>query len=177
MNNEQVFFRNNFYHIIITALNKRDIFIENIDLLRAAFRNSKKYFEYKIIAICVLPNHVHMIIKPRLIDEYPKIITTIKYYFSRNYNVEQDSLSDNQTTRGERGVFEHKFSEYPVENKKDLINQVNYIYYNPVKHGLVKKVKDWQYSSFNRLVEQGQYNENWGFDKDDIKDIINLELE
>jgi putative transposase len=41
---------------------------------------------------------------------------------------------------------------------------MDYVHINPVKHGLVKRVKDWPYSTFHRLVEQGIYSKDWGGD-------------
>lgn len=38
---------------------------------------------------------------------------------------------------------------------------MDYLHYNPVKHGLVKRVLDWQYSSFHRYVEEGAYLASW----------------
>ena len=38
---------------------------------------------------------------------------------------------------------------------------IDYIHFNPVKHGYVKLAKDWQYSTFLRYVKQGFYDENW----------------
>ena len=53
---------------------------------------------------------------------------------------------------------------------------MNYIHYNPVKHGLVKNVKDWRYSSFCKFVKQGLYDINWGCSKD-IENIKDLDFE
>jgi putative transposase len=39
---------------------------------------------------------------------------------------------------------------------------MDYVHFNPVKHGLVKRVVDWQHSSFHRYVKQGVYAEDWG---------------
>lgn len=57
-----------------------------------------------------------------------------------------------------------------------MSNQINYIHYNPVKHGLVKNVKDWKYSSFRKFVEQNFYDINWGSDAD-IQNIVDLDFE
>ena len=55
-------------------------------------------------------------------------------------------------------------------------NQINYIHYNPVKHGYVKSLKDWKYSSFHKFVKKGLYDINWGSNTD-IKEIIDLDFE
>ena len=56
-----------------------------------------------------------------------------------------------------------------IRDDADYQNHLNYIHYNPVHHGLVKSVKDWKWSSFNRFVCLGLYDLEWGSDG-----IINL---
>ena len=59
----------------------------NIGILRQSFIEAKNKYDFKIIAICVLKNHVHMLIKPANINEYPLIIKEIKIYFSKNIDI------------------------------------------------------------------------------------------
>jgi len=61
-----------------------------------------------------------------------------------------------------RGVWQRRFWEHFVRNEDDLKRCLDYLHYNPVKHGLVKNVKDWPWSSFHRFVQLGEYEENWG---------------
>ena len=63
-----------------------------------------------------------------------------------------------------------------IIDEKDLNNQINYIHYNPVKHGYAKSVKDWKYSSFHKFVKNKFYDINWGSNTD-IKEIIDLDFE
>ena len=84
MNYRRAFVPNGYLHIIITSYDRKPIFIENIDILRTAFKNTKEIYEFEIIAICVLPNHIHLILHPNNIEQYPQIISSIKHYFSRN---------------------------------------------------------------------------------------------
>jgi putative transposase len=46
----------------------------------------------------------------------------------------------------------------------DFERHVDYIHYNPIKHGLVPRVTDWPYSSFHRYVARGVLPEDWGGD-------------
>ena len=87
MNYRRVFIRNSFVHIILVSYNRKNIFIDNIELLRLSFKNAKHFFSFEIVAICVLPDHIHVILNPENIEEYPQIITSIKYYFSKNCDV------------------------------------------------------------------------------------------
>ena len=61
---------------------------------------------YEIIAICVLPEHIHMILYPENIKDYPKIITSIKYYFSHNINVGVETPTYGYLNKGEKGIFQ-----------------------------------------------------------------------
>ncbi len=176
MNYKRVFVPNSYVHLIIVAYNRKDIFVENIELLRDSFKNAKQIFDFEIIAICVLPNHIHMILNPNNIQEYPNIITSIKYYFSKNCNVGVETPTYGYVNKGEKGVFQRRYFEHTICSQEELNNHINYIHYNPVKHGYVKNVKDWKYSSFHKLVEDKFYDKNWG-SSDDIENIKNLDFE
>lgn len=176
MNYKRIYIPNSYVHIIIVSYNRKNIFIDHIELLRNALKNSKKYFKYEIVAISVLPEHIHMIINPQNINDYPKIITSVKYYFSQNYNVGVETPNYGYLNKGEKGIFQRRYFEHTIISEDDLNNQINYIHYNPVKHGFVKNVKDWEYSSFHRFVQKKFYDINWG-STNDIKDIVNLDFQ
>ena len=76
----------------------------------------------------------------------------------------------------EKGIFQRRYLEHTIRNEEELTNQINYIDYNPVKHGFVNNVKDCQYSSFHKFVKQCLYENNWG-NAEDIENIQNLDFE
>ena len=78
--------------------------------------------------------------------------------------------------KGEKGVFQRRYFEHTILNEEDLNNQINYVHYNPVKHDLVKAVKDWKYSSFDKYVKNNFYERYWG-SCDDVKNISNINFE
>ena len=102
-----------------------------------------------------------MILNPDNIKEYPKIITSIKYHFSRHYSVGVETPTYGYVNKGEKGVFQRRYFEHTICSQDELNNHINYIHYNPVKHGYVKNIKDWKYSSFHKFVKQGFYNDDW----------------
>lgn len=73
-------------------------------------------------------------------------------------------------------IFQRRYWEHTIRNEEELNEQINYIHYNPVKHGYVHSVKDWDFSSFHKFVQLGLYEENWGSLKD-IENIKNLDFE
>ncbi len=173
MNYKRVFIPNSYVHLIVVAYNRKDIFVKNIELLRNSFKNAKQYYNFEILAICVLPEHIHMILNPNNINDYPKIITSIKYYFSKNYDVGVETPTYGYINKGEKGIFQRRYFEHTICSQEELNNHINYIHYNPVKHGYVKSVKDWEYSSFHKFVENNLYDNSWGCTKDieNIKDL------
>jgi len=62
----------------------------------------------------------------------------------------------------ERDVWQRRFWERSLCDRDEVNHYLDYIHYNPVKHGLVACPHQWKYSSFWRYVEKGMYAENWG---------------
>ncbi len=178
MNYRRLFLPNGYVHIIITSYERKPVFIDNIEILRTAFRNVQKLYKFEIVAICILPEHIHLILHPENINNYPKIISSIKHYFSRNVGqvCPTDDLKIGYKNKREKGIFQRRYWEHTIKDEEELNNQINYIHYNPVKHGLVNNVKDWLYSSFHKFVKLGLYENNWGAEKD-IESINNLDFE
>ncbi|MBB4429779.1 hypothetical protein GGD66_008384 [Bradyrhizobium sp. CIR48] len=55
----------------------------------------------------------------------------------------------------EKGIWQRRYWEHTIRDDADLERHVDYIHFNPVKHELVTRVRDWSLSSFHRYVEQG----------------------
>lgn len=70
----------------------------------------------------------------------------------------------------EKGIFQRRYYEHTITSQEELNNHIDYIHYNPVKHGYVEAVRDWEYSSFHKFVKDGFYDENW-CDFDNVKDM------
>ena len=84
MNYRRVYIPNSFVHIIITSYDRKPIFIDNINILRNAFKKTMQNYKFEIVAICVLPDHIHLILNPENIKEYSKIISSVKHSFSHD---------------------------------------------------------------------------------------------
>ena len=141
------------YFITIVTQGREPILIDNIDQLRYSFTLSKKRYSYRIDAIIVLPDHIHMIITPKNANEYPMIISHIKrsfvYGLDKNYkNDAKMRLSYSSYQRKLSGVWQKRFYEHTIRDEKDWLEKMNYIQHNAVKHGLVDDWHHWEYSSF-----------------------------
>jgi putative transposase len=153
------------YFFTFVTFKRKNILIqpENLTLLRRAFEYVKENHPFKIDAIVVLPDHLHCIwTLPRGDCDFSTRWRLIKGFFTRNcqakYRIEP---FQSRKCRGEQAVWQRRFWEHLIRDEQDYIHHVEYIHLNPVKHGLVKAPKDWEYSSFHRYVAQGKYSQDW----------------
>jgi putative transposase len=56
------------------------------------------------------------------------------------------------------------FFTHTIRSDSDYVRHMDYIHFNPVKHGYVRRTGDWPYSSFHRMVRLGVYPEDWAGD-------------
>src|SRR5262247_2435508 len=63
--------------------------------------------------------------------------------------------------KGEYSLWQRRFWEHTIRDEEDFARHVDYVHFNPVKHGLVGRVRDWPYSSFHRYVRSGLLPEDW----------------
>jgi len=116
-----------------TALAERSgrLLTDNIDLLRRAVSNVKRDHPFELIAMVVLPEHLHCVwALPPGDADYPLRWKKIKAAFSRGLpHGERRSAS-----KGERGIWQRRYWEHTLRNDDDLRRHVDYIHYNPVKH-------------------------------------------
>jgi putative transposase len=147
----RVFKENHSYFLTITTYQRNPILIKNIELLRESFRRSKEKYNYNIDAIVILPEHFHLLLTPQNATDYPKIIASIKAYFSMHCDEKYYAHLEQTHSRHKKrykAVWQKKYYEQTIKNEKDFNVHLKYIYNNPVKHGLVEKSEDWVYSSF-----------------------------
>jgi putative transposase len=76
----------------------------------------------------------------------------------------QEKLGAVRKARNERGIWQRRFWEHMIRNETDYMRHVEYCYINPVKHGLVTRVRDWPHSSFHRDVKRGIVPLDWAGD-------------
>ena len=125
------------------------LLVEQIDLFRAGYRETIRKQPFETIAICVLPNHLHVIWKlPEGDDDFPGRWRRIKSAFSRGLSKERDPAPGRRP--GERGIWQRRYWEHVITDEDDLSAHIDYIHYNPVKHGLVHTMDDWPHSSWHR---------------------------
>lgn len=136
----------------------------NIQILKNAFKYTLDRYPFSIVASVILPDHMHFIwMLPEDSSDYSTRWRLIKSHFTRNWHGKSStSESISRRQKGEADVWQRRFWEHLIRDENDLSNHVEYIHYNPVKHGLVKAPAEWKYSSFMRYVRDGNYALDWG---------------
>jgi putative transposase len=140
---------------------RRSLLVERISDLRAAFLTAHRARPFEVIAIVVLPDHLYCLWRlPEGDTDNVNRWAQIKSGFSRRIPaVERRSAV--RLARRERGIWQRRYWEHLIEDDDDLRHHVDYIHYNPVKHGHVRRVCDWPYTSFHRWVRDGRYPMDW----------------
>ena len=125
-------------------------------------------YPFLVNAWVVLPDHLHFIwTLPDGDSDYSKRWGLIKAKFSKRANAVLDRVEGKTESRQrhrEASIWQRRFWEHQIRDEEDLRRHVDYIHYNPVKHGFVKRVKNWRWSSFHGYCLRGQYSVDWGED-------------
>jgi len=131
------------------------------DCLRRAFEKVQTQRHFETTAICLLPDHLHCVWKlPDGDADFSTRWTLIKRGFTVSFlkaGGKELRQSDSRLEHRQRGVWQRRFWEHQIRDERDLHTHVDYIHYNPVKHGLVARLDDWPWSTYHKYVESGHY--------------------
>ena len=151
-----------YFFTVNLADRNESLLIDYIDVLRNEFSHVKNQRTFKIDGIVILPDHIHAIwTLPEDDSDFSTRWRLIKSGFSKKLP-KTERINQSRQNKKERGIWQRRFWEHQIQDENDFIQHMNYMYYNPVKHGYVENVKDWLYSSFHRDIKLGVYDVNWG---------------
>ncbi|TQV74921.1 transposase [Aliikangiella marina] len=151
-----------YFFTVNLAERNKTLLVDRVNELRDAFKRVKTNHPFKMDAIVILPDHLHAIwTLPKNDSDFATRWGLIKANFSRSI-AKNERINPSRTHKGERGIWQRRYWEHLIRDELDYQSHMDYVYYNPVKHGYVKNVIDWPYSSFHRDVEVGIYSADWG---------------
>lgn len=159
------------YFFTVVTWRRKPIFIDDarVSLFREALRKVKVTRPFQIDAMVILPDHLHCLWRlPGGDADYSGRWREIKKAFSRQIDITTNH-------RNERMVWQRRFWEHTIRDESDWRQHMDYIHYNPVKHGLVQRPGDWPWSSFASAVKKGWYDAEWGTQPPNL--IIDTEYE
>jgi len=122
----------------------------------------------------ILPDHLPMQWRlPEGDSDYSTRIRLIKHGVTRGLTSRGDQLAMSRPRKQQRAVWQPRFWEHLIRDEADWRNHIDYIHFNPVKHGLVESPAERAESSFHRFVEEGLYPPEWGrVEPDNIKGMV-----
>jgi putative transposase len=134
--------------------------------LRDAVRQTRRALPFTIVAWVVLPDHLHAIWElPPGDADFSLRWARIKQTVTRVYAelpFARETRSPSRTKRREGTLWQRRFWEHQIRDEIDLVRHVDYIHYNPVKHGHASRVREWRHSTFHKYVRSGIYPQQWG---------------
>jgi putative transposase len=137
-----------------------------LSVLRRAVHDTRAALPFVVVASVVLPDHLHTIWElPEGDADFSLRWARIKQAVTRVWTglpIAQAERSVSRTKRREGTLWQRRFWEHRIRDETDLVRHVEYIHYNPVKHGHASRVRDWPHSSFHAYVRSGMYPVNWG---------------
>jgi putative transposase len=170
-------FEGGYYFFTVVTYRRMKLF--NVEsarrCLRKAIHKTQLQHPYETVAFCLLPDHLHCIWKlPEGDADFSIRWSSIKGLFSQDYLRNGDCRRKATHTRRRKGevcIWQRRFWEHRIRDERDLYRHINYIHYNPVKHGWVQRVEDWSWSTYHRYLKDGFYGPVESFE-----DVINIDV-
>ena len=160
------------YFFTVNLLERRanTLLTDRIDLLREAVRRVRRGRPFTIDAWVVLPDHLHAVwTLPPGDSDFSTRWRLIKAFFSKGLP-RTERRSRVRLADGERGIWQRRFWEHAIRDDDDYAAHLDYVHFNPVKHGLAATPAAWPYSTFKSCVERGLYPVEWiGADLDGLQ--------
>jgi putative transposase len=152
-----------FFFTVTLADRTSRALVDHVEALRTAMRETRSSHPFTIDAVVVLPDHLHIVATlPEGDADYTNRWRLIKRRFTDA--VMKSATPVARHRNGEPALWQRRFWEHTIRDDGDFERHVDYIHFNPVRHGLVARVRDWPYSSFHDYVRRGLLPEDWGGD-------------
>ena len=151
-----------FFFTVNLANRSSRLLFEEIDRLRRAFDITRSRRPFLTLAYCVLPDHMHTVWEmPENDADFGLRWRVIKRLFTSGL-APASTRSTSKIVKREKGIWQRRFWEHQIRDDADLQHHVDYVHFNPVKHGHAKVACEWPYSSFQTYVQRGWLPQDWG---------------
>ncbi|MDB5327819.1 MAG: transposase [Phycisphaerales bacterium] len=134
-------------------------------LLHEAIDNCRRSRPFELSAVVILPDHLHAIWQlPHGDADVSTRRSQIKSEFTRGWLASggaEIGVSESRRQNRRRGVWQRRFWEHCLTDQYDFNRHLDYIHYNPVKHGDVACPHAWECSSFHRWAAADYYDRAW----------------
>ena len=132
-----------YFFTVNIAERNRSLLIDHVDHLRDCMKKVQQKHPFFIDAVVILPDHCHAIwTLPPEDNDYATRWMLIKSNFSRGLPKEE-RINASRLKKRERGIWQKRYWEHLIRDDNDFARHVDYIHFNPVKHGYVERAVDW----------------------------------
>jgi putative transposase len=150
-----------FFTVNLAERHGNTLLVDRIDVLKRALQQTRQDHPFAVPGFVVLPEHLHCLWRiPTGDDDFPMRWRLIKSRFSRSLSA-GERRTHSRANKNERGIWQRRYWEHLVRDDADFQRCLDYIHYNPVKHGHAVHAMDWLHSSFLHWVERGVYPPDW----------------
>jgi putative transposase len=165
-----------FFFTVVTFERRKFLTLDSSrGILGLAIKEVQEQYPFSVEAWVLLADHLHAVwTLPEGDTDFSKRWGLIKAKFSKESTSlfhKEYSLNPSRNKRRETTIWQRRCWEHSIRDDEDFRRHIDYIHYDPVKHGSIARVRHWPYSTFHRYVREGFYPENWGegvsFDEDD----------
>ena len=140
------------------------------DCLRLAIHKCRRRWPFTNVAFVLLPDHLHALWSlPDGDANYSRRWAWIKREFSRTWLASAAVHQAGHLWQRRRTVWQPRFWEHTIRDEQDFNNHLDYIHFNPVKHGHTNDPSEWPHSSLHRFIKLGWYAADWGTQLDDSR--------
>lgn len=140
--------------------------VDHVAELRECIRVVKQRHPFEIEAMVVLPEHLHALWRMPAEDaDFAMRWRLVKQSFTQRLaerGLLEPTAAETRGRKRERSLWQRRFWEHQIQGDDDFARHVDYIHFNPVKHGWVLRARDWPYSSLHRYVRAGVLPADWG---------------
>ena len=151
-----------FFFTVTLADRRANTLTTHVDLLRETFRVTQRQRPFTIEAIVILPDHLHTLwTLPPDDTNYAARWQAIKTRFTQQVAA-LGHLP--RHANSEPRLWQRRYWEHCICDETDWARHMDYIHFNPVKHGHGPRVADWPHSSFHRYVKRCDLPLDWGGD-------------
>ena len=134
-------------------------------ILREAIETVRRDRPFELRAMVLLPDHFHALwVLPEGDADFSVRMGLIKKLFTRTFLAAggtEGASTPSRLRHRNRGVWAKRFYEHTIRNYRDYKRHLDYIHFNPVKHGHVQRACDWPWSTFHSFVRKGEYPADW----------------
>jgi len=145
------------YFIVGVTKERRPIFADavNVQILRTTMRIAKTHYPFEMRAYVFMPDHFHLLIFVPDTTNISKLLHSIERNFTLNYKKAHKIATPAH-------IWQRGFWDHVIRDEVDYANHIDYIHYNPVKHGCARRPLEYAHSSFHEYVRRGWYEPDWG---------------